>query len=120
MLRSVEILPRVTNEEYDQLLSENVVFLRLLDCAAVNTVLECAVRATPLVVNRHPALEEVLGKDYPGFYDEIGQAYTILSNATLLRDIHRYLRDLDRRPFDVKTLLDKMSDIIRTWDAASS
>ncbi|NBP67044.1 MAG: hypothetical protein EBU66_20660, partial [Bacteroidetes bacterium] len=76
---SVEIINTLTNTNYDILLSENIVFLDLIDCSAVNTVIECVVRNTPLIVNRHHALEEVLGKEYPGFYNTLEQAGLLIS-----------------------------------------
>ena len=54
--RTVRVLPLCDDEAYDRLLTENLVFLCLLDASAVNTVLECIVRNTPIVVYRLPAL----------------------------------------------------------------
>ena len=52
---------RLSNQEFDKALTKNVVFLKLRDCSAVNTVLECMARDTPIIINRHPAIEELLG-----------------------------------------------------------
>jgi polysaccharide pyruvyl transferase WcaK-like protein len=64
-LNSVEILSSITNKEYDHLLTQNIIYIYLVDASAINTVLECAIRQTPIVINKHPAVVEILGKKYP-------------------------------------------------------
>ena len=67
-LEEVEVIDKISNEDYDTLLSENIVFLNLIEPSAVNTLIECIVRNTPVVVNKHPAVVELLGEDYPLYY----------------------------------------------------
>jgi hypothetical protein len=94
----VENAARVPNDVYDRLLSENVVFIEFFSTAANNAVVECIVRNTPLVVNRLPALEEYLGKDYPLFFDSIEEAGRLFAVDSILAG-HEYLKGLDKRPF---------------------
>lgn len=89
---SVLLLDRLDNAEYDQLMACNVVFLRVVDASAVNTVIEAAVRATPLIVNRHPAICEYLGADYPGFYDTLEEAAATASSLDKLAACHAYMK----------------------------
>jgi hypothetical protein len=65
---SVNVINKVSDDEYDNILSEQVVFLCLMDASAVNTIIECVVRNTPLLINRLPAVEEMLGSSYPMYY----------------------------------------------------
>lgn len=88
---AVEVWPRVDGRQYDRLLASHVVFLQLYDASANNTVLECAARATPLLVNRHAAVEEYLGPDYPLFYDSLVEAAELLADEGKLVAAHRYL-----------------------------
>ncbi|KAF6252678.1 hypothetical protein COO60DRAFT_1643799 [Scenedesmus sp. NREL 46B-D3] len=81
---SVVLVPRLDDEAYDELLKANIVFLHLTDASAVNTVLECIVRGTPLIVNRHPALEEVLLPSYPGFYEDLVEAASMATDLRVL------------------------------------
>ena len=76
----------------------NVVFLELLDASANNAVVECIVRNTPVVVNRHPAVEEYLGRDYPLFYDRFHQAAELLTDEQIVA-AHRYLKSMDKARF---------------------
>jgi hypothetical protein len=93
---SVHVIEKLTNEDYDKLLSENIIFLKLVDCSAVNTVLEILVRNTPLIVNRHPAVEEILGSDYPGFYSNLTEAAMLTSDMRKITEMTNYLKTLDK------------------------
>jgi polysaccharide pyruvyl transferase WcaK-like protein len=115
-MNSVKILEKLDNNEYDRLLSENIVFLNLVDCSAVNTVIECIVRDTPLIVNRHPALEEVLGKRYPGFYQSINDAGRLCDDYTKIAEIHNYMKKLDKERFSLDHFIKKFQAIILDCD----
>ena len=113
---SVTICEKLTNEEYDTLLSENIVFLNLVDCSAVNTVLECIVRNTVLVVNRLPALEEVLGVNYPGFYNTLDEASAICDSDERINMIYFYLVNLDKSKFTLDAFMTNMYRILSPKD----
>ena len=80
-----------TNEEYDKLLSKNLVFLNLFDSSANNVIIECMARNTPLLVNRLPAIEEYLGKEYPFFYETAEEASMKIKNLDLIKNTHLYI-----------------------------
>jgi len=108
---SVTIIEKLSNEEYDNLLAENIVFLNLIDCSAVNTVLECLVRNTPLIINRHPAVEEIYGPKYPGFYTSLLEAANIATNMKTLAAISDYLSHLDKSKYQLSYFVQKVSEI---------
>jgi hypothetical protein len=88
---NTEELAYLPNDAYDQLLSENIVYLDLYDAGANNTVVECIARGTPLIVNRIPSVVEYLGADYPLYYDTLEEAAEkVLDFDTVLR-AHEYL-----------------------------
>lgn len=87
----VEIVGPLPDSEYDNLLSNCVVFLNLVDASACNTLIECMVRATPVLVNRHPAVIEYIGEDYPGLYDTIEEAEDLLRRPDYIHEMHRFL-----------------------------
>lgn len=113
---SVYIAEKLTNEEYDTLLSENIVFLNLVDCSAVNTVIECIVRNTVLIVNRLPALEEVLGTKYPGFYNTLEEAATLCDSDVSLFEIYQYLVNLDKTRFSLDRFMTMVQQIANYQD----
>ncbi|MCA9138732.1 MAG: hypothetical protein KDB00_18300 [Planctomycetales bacterium] len=89
---------RLDNMSYDELLSRNIVFLELFDSSANNTIIECIVRRTPLVVNRLPAIEEYLGADYPLFYEDISDADALLNDSVLF-NAHKHLSEINVTAF---------------------
>jgi exopolysaccharide biosynthesis predicted pyruvyltransferase EpsI len=107
MVNSVEIISHLSNKNYDKLLSRSVVFLDLIDVSAANTIIECIVRNTPLVVNRVAATEEYLGKDYPLFYDNYDQIPTLLRKETIL-NAWTYLQRLDKTFLSIDTFTEKL------------
>ena len=115
-LFSVETIEMLSNEEYDILLSRNIVFLNLVDCSAVNTVLECIVRNTPLIVNRHPAIVELLGDTYPGFYDHLHEVVGLCDTFDKVEAMSMYLTKLDKTKYDIKMFLKRLKAIITGTD----
>ena len=79
--------------EYDNLLSENIVFIDLFDAAANNTVLECILRRTPIIINKLPATVYYLGKDYPLFFNHINEVPKLLTTENIVK-AHEYLKNL--------------------------
>jgi hypothetical protein len=93
----------VDHEEYDALLSRNIVFLDLYDASASNAIVECIVRNTPMLVNRLPAVVEYLGDAYPLYFDGLEDAATKLEDLDCIRQAHKYLRDLDKERYRGET-----------------
>ena len=72
------LVDRLSNEEYDDLFSRCICLVGLYDTSANNAVVECIARNTPILINRLPASEEYLGKDYPFFFNDIDHASSLL------------------------------------------
>lgn len=85
------IQTEMSNMAYDALLQSSVLFVRLVDASAVNTVLEAIRYGTPLFVNRHPAVEEYLGPDFPGYYETLAEASQKIQDMGVVEDVARYL-----------------------------
>jgi hypothetical protein len=92
-LNDIEIWQHLSDQEYDHLLSEAIVFIHLCDSSATNTVIECMVRNTPILINRSQPVEEYLGKDYPFYYSCLEEANEKLQNEDLIQAAHEYLVD---------------------------
>lgn len=89
-IASVKIIEKLENDKYDKFLSQNIVFLDLVDCSAANTIIECIVRRTPIIIRRLAPIEEYLGKDYPLFYDNLEQVEDLLTLKNI-KLAHEYL-----------------------------
>lgn len=111
MISSVKYLDHQSNDDYDKLLSENIVFLDLVDAAAVNTIIECIVRATPVLVNKIPGTVSILGEDYPLYYKSPKEISSVLNYQNIIA-AHRYLTRLDTRKYNIKNFIEQIKSIL--------
>jgi hypothetical protein len=88
-----------STQEYDRLLSENIVFLDLYDTSANNVVVECIVRNTPLIINRHPAVMEYLGEAYPLYFESLEEASELIEDSRAIEAGYSYLSQLGVKRF---------------------
>ncbi len=91
---SVEEISYLSEEDYDALLSKNIVFLDLWDTAASNTIIECIIRNTPVLVNPLPAVIEYLGIDYPFYFSNLEEAEKKADDYELIKKTNEYLKNL--------------------------
>ncbi|SEU08108.1 hypothetical protein SAMN03159512_04946 [Pseudomonas sp. NFR09] len=103
LIGDVQVIEPLDNPSYDSLLAHNLVFCEYLDVSASNTVIEAIARNTPIVVNRHPALEEYLGIDYPLFYEHLDEVAALLTQPGLIRSAYHYLGALDKSWLSAET-----------------
>ena len=85
------------NEEYDEVLSQNIVFAEFDTVTASNTVVECMARATPILLNRKNAIVEYLGYEYPLYYESVEDAQRKINNEELIECAHLYLKHFPNR-----------------------
>lgn len=133
-VKSVDIVSQLSDTDYDIKLSNTIVFLCLVDASAVNTVVECLVRNTPILVNRLPALEEILGINYPMFYtydaksitNTVASAKTVLSQTNIVQITSLYMQSINKTQLTVQTFMKtmlisnvgvKMGVYYKTWQS---
>ena len=87
----VQSIPTASDWQYDRLLSSSIVLTEVFDASANNVVVECIARGTPLVVNRHPAICEYVGGDYPLLFDAIEQVPWLLADRGRIVAAHQHL-----------------------------
>ena len=99
---------KLSNDDYDQLLTENIVFINLVDASAVNTIIECKVRNTPIIVNKHPAVVELLGPNYPlyftsnNYFEMNKEIYELLLDTNNIKKAYQYLCKQDKSSYNIK------------------
>ena len=91
----IPIVPHLPNADYDELLCSSLVFLNLYGAVANNAILDCMVRATPVLVNGLPSVREYLGEEYPLFYETMEEAAAKAMDAAAVYAAHEYLRRMD-------------------------
>ena len=107
-----EVISWLENDAYDDLLTRNVMFLELFDASANNAITEAIARDTPVVVNRHPAVVEYLGADYPLFYDTLDEVAGLLKTPRI-RAAHEHIRAFDKTGFTVDAFIDQLDRFVR-------
>ena len=111
-INSVKIISEVNNEDYDDLLSQNIVFLNLHDGSAVNTIIECIVRNTPIIINKTEFTVELLGEKYPLYYNNYTNDFNKMNNEiiSLLKRKrivkgYLYLKNMDKNKYNIEYFL---------------
>lgn len=112
MHNSVTVIEHLDNYNYDKLLSENIVFLNLKDASATNTLIECILRNTPIIVNPITPVIEILGADYPLYYNNYYEISKLLDNQDLLYDGYMHICNMDKSSFNITQFITGMNDII--------
>jgi len=118
MTQSVSVINQLSNEDYDVLLSQSIVFLHLIDAAAVNTVIECIVRNTPILINKIPGTVDLLGDEYPLFYDEIDirtRDIGSLLNDSRIEKAHKYLKKMDKSIYKIDYFTKQIADVMQPF-----
>lgn len=77
---------------YDRLLAENIVFVDLYDSSANNTIIECIMRGTPILVNPIEPVVEYLGPDYPFYFSSLAEAAEKAEDRDLVQQTHLFLK----------------------------
>lgn len=90
----VERISYLEDADYDELLSKSVIMSLMYGGAANNLVLECLVRATPLLVNPLPGVVEYLGEGYPLYTNDVSSASRALDDRGRILAAHQYLWDM--------------------------
>ncbi len=119
LINSVIVLDKLSNNKYDEVLTENIVFLNLIEPSAVNTVIECIIRCTPMIINRCSSIVELLGPDYPLYYDDNLSFFNInkiiidiLSNTNLIKKAHIHLKNIDKSIFSIEHFVDNLIHVV--------
>ena len=111
----VAFLPRLDMHQYAAALNRGIVYMQLSDASAVNTILECLVMRTPIFINRLPAVEEVLGREYPLYVESETEVRDILMHGIgqtqiLAAEKHMGLLDINR--YHIEKFLQELGCIL--------
>ena len=109
--RPVEILDKINDETYDELLKTSIIFIKLLDASAVNTIIEAIARNTPILVNPLDAVIEYLGKDYPFYYNSMEEATKKANDPYLIRKTYFYLKKKDKTFLTIEHFISSLRNL---------
>ena len=108
---SVKMYYTQTFEEYDELLTKNVIFIDFFDAAANNAIVECIIRGTPIIVNKVGGIEEYLGENYPLYFNELDEIPELLCDEKII-EAYNYLVKMDKEPLKLSYFLSELNNAI--------
>ena len=111
LVQNVEMTYLKEYSEYDNLLVNNVVFIDLYDAAANNTVVECIVRNTPIIINKIPGVVDYLGENYPLYYTKLDEVPKLLTNEQIFL-AHQYLLNMNKEEFEIEYFTKKLITLL--------
>jgi len=110
-------LTRLSNSEYDDLMTHCVAFLDLYNSSANNAVVEPIARNTPILINKIEPVVEYLGEDYPLYFEDLGHAAYLLKNKNNIFSAHDYLRSMNKEwisgTYFANDLISKLKEVIK-------
>lgn len=93
---TVETISYQETDKYDQMLSDNLVFMDFYDVSASNLVVECMIRNTPILIRKHNAVIDYLGSEYPFYFESLAEASEKVRSLQTINDTFCYLSSLDK------------------------
>lgn len=113
---SVEVPLHLPNSEYDEMLSRSVAIIDVYESSANNALIECIVRNTPVIINKHPAVVEYLGKNYPLYCDFRDFSAEKLIDSSKILEANEYLSCLNKKyltgPYFAKTFYENIQSVL--------
>ncbi|KAI9018356.1 hypothetical protein DFJ74DRAFT_218333 [Hyaloraphidium curvatum] len=90
---------RLAQNPSDFVLGCQVLFLHFRTLNYFPLLLEAVAFQTPILVNRHPAVEELLGSSYPLFFETLDEASSLLQSLTgeVIACVKRHFQDISKR-----------------------
>ena len=99
-------------KEFDKTFINTIQFIDLEDASANTGVTECIQRNTPLLICKHPAVIEYLGKDYPFYFSSLEEADMKINNVSIIKDTHAYLKNMDKQFLSIDYFIESFHYIL--------
>lgn len=107
IIKSVKKI-ELKNVDLDILLSQNIVFCDTNSDFFIQTLNECIVRNTPIIINRQSVAVELLGSDYPLYFDD-SDCCELIINLKQIKKAYKYLKKMNKNKYSINTFLGKIN-----------
>lgn len=94
---NTSIVPRLSVDAFDDILTSSIVYLNLYDSSANNAIIECIARNTPILINKIEPVIEYLGPQYPLYFETEEEATSLLFDKRKIFDAHQYLKFMNKK-----------------------
>jgi SAM-dependent methyltransferase len=98
-------------EDYDNLLTQNIVFVDFYDTCANNTVIECIIRNTPIVINKIPGAIDYLGENYPLYFNTLEEVPNLLTAENITK-AYEYLCNMNKEDLQMNYFTKELMTIL--------
>jgi hypothetical protein len=102
----------VNSQKYDEYFTDSIIFMHVYDAVANNTVLESILYKTPIIINKHPAVVEYLGEDYPLYFSEEEELTEDFLTKEKILSAHQHLCNIDMTQFSYMTFFNSLTSLI--------
>lgn len=96
---SVMKVSHVNKDHYHKIFENNLVLLDVYLTTINNTLLECIIANTPIILNRNQEYIDLLGEDYPLFFDHMEQISSLIEDDNNIFKAHVHLKSMDKTKF---------------------
>jgi len=110
-LTQIPMLYLTNYDDYDRLLTTNIVFMDLYDAAANNAIVECIIRNTPIIVNKIPGVVDYLGDKYPLYYNNLEEVPKLLTEENIFT-AHQYLLNMNKTELEIEYFSKKLISLL--------
>jgi hypothetical protein len=83
-----------------------------LDASAVNTLIECIIRNTPILINKIPPVVEFLGENYPFYYTTFFEASQKATDLDKITHAHTYLNNMNKEYLNINLMINDLNKLI--------
>lgn len=108
-INGVKVIKQLSDTMYDQLLSENIVFVDLYDSNANNIIVECIMRNTPIIINKVGGVVDYLGEKYPLYFTKLEEVSALLEKV---EDGYNYLKNMNKSAFSIDNFIQSLQQIV--------
>ena len=109
-INSVKKILPLSDNDYNKIFSNKIIFLYLYSSTANNVIMECIKSNNPIIINRLESIEAYLGKEYPLFYNDLSEVKLLLKNDNLILKAYKYLKNMDKTKFSKKEMINTINN----------
>jgi hypothetical protein len=111
---SVNKVEYINTYDYHKIFEDNIVFLDVYLTTINNTFLEAIISNTPIILNRKQEYIDIIGENYPLFFDNIDDINSFIEDDNNILIAHNYLKNIDKTKFTIdyfiKNIKEKLND----------
>jgi hypothetical protein len=96
---------RLDDKEYHRIFERNLIFLDVYLTTINNTFLEAFISNTPIILSRQQEFVDILGADYPLFFEKLEDINGLIINDDTILQAHEYLKRVDKRQFTMESFI---------------